>query len=76
MKFTVQLSGIARDLANKEALTIEIENPDHLYDTISKYIPDLEKYYFLISINGKRTENYSSIKEGDTILVFSPVAGG
>jgi hypothetical protein len=76
MKLSIQLSGIARELAVQECLDIDIKNPDQFYDTVLKSIPDLEKYYFLISINGKKSENYSSITEEDNILVFSPIAGG
>jgi len=76
MRLRIHLSGIARDLAGKESLEIDIENPDQLYDTIRKSIPDLKNYNFLISINGEKTENYSALTAEDTILVFSPVAGG
>jgi hypothetical protein len=76
MKLTIQLSGIARDLAEKDTLTIEIEDTDKLYNTISNAVPGLEKYYFVISINGKKTENYSSLETKDNVLVFSPIAGG
>jgi hypothetical protein len=76
MKFTIQLSGIASELARKEKLNIEIINTDKLDDTIINSIPGLEEYYFFISINGKKTENYSSVTAEDDILVFSPIAGG
>ena len=76
MKLTIHLSGIAMDLTEKETLSIEIEDADSLYNAILEAVPGLEDYYFLISINGKRTENYSSLKTNDNVLVFSPIAGG
>jgi molybdopterin converting factor small subunit len=76
MKLIIHLSGIARDLAGMENLYIEIDNPDYLNDSIIRSVPGMEKFYFSISVNGKLVENYSSIKEEDNILVFSPVAGG
>lgn len=76
MKLNITLSGIARDLAGKEIISIELDDPETLLKTISTAVPGLENYYLLISINGKSTENYSSLKTSDNILVFSPVAGG
>jgi hypothetical protein len=76
MKLTIHLSGIAWELAENDTITIEINDKDNLHNTISKAIPGLENYFFMISINGKRTENYSSLNTNDNILVFSPIAGG
>ena len=76
MKIIVHLAGIARDLAGKENISIEIVNSEHLYDVISASIPGLENFYFLISINGRIANNHSLMKEEDNILVFSPTAGG
>ena len=76
MKLNITLSGIALDLAGKEIIPIELNDPETLLKTISTTVPGLENYFLLISINGKFTENYSSLKPGDNVLVFSPIAGG
>jgi hypothetical protein len=76
MKLKIHLSGIARFLSEKETLSIEIQDTENLYNAILETVPGLEDYYFLVSINGKKTENYSSLKTNDTVLVFSPIAGG
>ncbi len=76
MVLNIHLAGIARDLSGKESIAIETNHTDKLNDVLEKAIPDLKSYYYAISINGKLSTDYSSLRNEDEILVFSPVAGG
>lgn len=76
MKINIHLSGIVHDLAKTQILSLDIKNTDNLMDEIKKTIQGLENYYVAVSVNGELKSDYSSIRENDEILVFSPFSGG
>ncbi|MCX7771217.1 MAG: MoaD/ThiS family protein [Proteobacteria bacterium] len=74
MKIVVKLFANLRDFGPKYQ---ELEVPDDfkLIDLINKLgIP--EKYPMIKLINGEFAELNTSLKEGDTISLFPPIAGG
>lgn len=72
----IQLAGIVREIAGKEMIAIELENPQDLEVSLIKLIPELKQYTYRISVNGILLNDFSGIRKYDKIIIFSPIAGG
>lgn len=76
MILQVNLSGIAREFSGREQITLAIKNADEFHKVLVNAIPELNDYFYSVSINGKLIHDFSILKEDDQILIFSAIAGG
>lgn len=81
IKINVRYFAQARELAGRKEEQLEIVSPSRVQDLISKIMrvhPNLSemKDDLRVIVNGKMTDENLELNNGDSVVLFPPIAGG
>ena len=73
---TVKLFGLVRLETGIKELQIEAANVKELKRQLIRYLPEEKIKGCVLFINGKQSNRFTKLKDGDQMMLMPPVAGG
>ena len=73
---TVKLFGLVRLETGIKELQIEAANVKELKRQLIRYLPEEKIKGCVLFINGKHSNRFTKLKDGDQVMLMPPVAGG
>lgn len=73
---TVKLFGLVRLETGIKELQIEAANVKELKRQLIRYLPEEKIKGCVLFINGKQSNRFTKLKDGDQVMLMPPVAGG
>ena len=73
---TVKLFGLVRLETGIKELQIEAANVKELKRQLIRYLPEEKIKGCVLFINGKQSNRFTKLNDGDQVMLMPPVAGG
>ena len=73
---TVKLYGLVRLETGIKQMQIEAGNIRELKKALTGYIPEEKVKGCVLLVNGKQTNRFTKLNDGDQVMLMPPVAGG
>ena len=73
---TVKLFGLVRLETGIKELQIDAPNVKELKRALVRYIPEEKINGCVLLVNGKQTNRFTKLQDGDQVMLMPPVAGG
>ena len=73
---TVRLFGLVRLETGIKELQVEADNVRQLQKVLTRWIPEEKIKGCVLLVNGKQTNRFTKLKDGDQVMLMPPVAGG
>lgn len=71
--------GLCRDLVGSGRMEMTVNNPSTVADVLSmlrKLYPNLARPNLLSAVNEKYVDDWTTLKDGDEVAIFTAVSGG
>lgn len=73
---TVKLFGLVRLETGIKELQIDAATVRELRKALTRYIPEEKVKGCVLLVNGRQTNQFTKLKDGDQVMLMPPVAGG
>ena len=73
---TVKLFGLVRLETGIKELQIDATTVRELRKALTRYIPEEKVKGCVLLVNGRQTNQFTKLKDGDQVMLMPPVAGG
>ena len=73
---TVKLFGLVRLETGIKELQIDAATVWELRKALTRYIPEEKVKGCVLLVNGRQTNQFTKLKDGDQVMLMPPVAGG